>query len=78
MTSQGPVTYTSLLAGERCEHCGLRLTTTRRPTSGLTPHQLRIATQIARAPEENAAPNNTTRRPEMARVENGAIQVFSV
>jgi len=43
----------------------------------MRPHQLRIAGEIARSPEETAAPN-APRRPEVARIESGAIQVFSV
>ena len=45
---------------------------------GMRPQQLRIATQIARSPEENTAAPNSARRPEMARIENGVIQVFTV
>jgi septum site-determining protein MinC len=44
----------------------------------MRPHQLRIASEIARSPEEAAATANAPRRPEVARIENGAIQVFSV
>ncbi len=44
----------------------------------MRPHQLRIASEIARSPEEAAAATNAPRRPEVARIENGAIQVFSV
>ncbi len=39
----------------------------------MRPQQLRIASQIARAPENN---EKDARRPEVARIENGAIQVF--
>jgi len=44
----------------------------------MRPHQLRIAAEIARSPEESKAAANAPRRPEVARIENGAIQVFSV
>ncbi len=44
----------------------------------MRPSQLRIASEIARSPEEAAAAANAPRRPEVARIENGAIQVFSV
>ena len=40
--------------------------------------RLRIAAEIARSPEEAPAAANAPRRPEVARIENGAIQVFSV
>jgi septum site-determining protein MinC len=50
-----------------------------RITAGcMRPHQLRIAGEIARSPEETAAVAGAPRRPEVARIENGAIQVFSV
>lgn len=42
----------------------------------MRPNQLRIAAEIARSPEESGA--NTPRRPEVARIENGAIQVSAV
>ena len=38
--------------------------------------QLRIATKIARSPEEDTARNAPARGPEVARIENGEIQVF--
>jgi septum site-determining protein MinC len=44
----------------------------------MRPNQLRIAAEIARSPEESAVQANASRRPEMARIENGAIQVFPV
>lgn len=44
----------------------------------MRPNQLRIAAEIARSPEESPASANAARRPEVARIENGAIQVFSV
>lgn len=44
----------------------------------MRPHQLRIAAEIARSPEETPASANAPRRPEVARIENGTIQVFSV
>ena len=46
----------------------------------LSPPQLRIAGKIARSPEEEKAPRgnpaSTSRTPEVARIENGEIQVF--
>ena len=42
----------------------------------MRPHQLRIAAEIARSPE--GAVVGAPRRPEVARIENGAIQVFEV
>ena len=39
----------------------------------MRPNQLRIAAEIARSPEES--PGKAPRRPEVARIENGAIQV---
>lgn len=44
----------------------------------MRPYQLRIAGQIARAPEESAAGAQAPRRPEVARIENGSIQVYAV
>jgi septum site-determining protein MinC len=44
----------------------------------MRPHQLRIAGEIARSPEESKAAASAPRRPEVARIESGAIQVFSV
>lgn len=46
----------------------------------LRPHQLRIATKIARAPEDSERPERSGRgehlRPEVARIESGEIGVF--
>ncbi len=39
----------------------------------MRPQQIRIASQMARSPENNA---KDARRPEIARIENGSIQVF--
>ncbi len=44
----------------------------------MRPHQLRIASEIARSPEEAAKSSAAQRRPEVARIEGGAIQVFLV
>jgi len=42
----------------------------------LRPPQLRIAGKIARAPEEEGIRPSPARNPEVARIENGEIQVF--
>lgn len=44
----------------------------------MRPQQLRIAGHIARAPEESGSAAPTTRQPEVARIESGAIQVSLV
>lgn len=44
----------------------------------MRPQQVRIAGKIARAPEDEGQPASGARRPEIARIENGEIQVFPV
>lgn len=41
----------------------------------MRPEQLRIAEQIARAPEDSGGKSSGVRQPEVARIENGVIQV---
>ena len=73
----GDIIITGTLRG--LAHAGSAGDETARIIAGsMRPNQLRIAAEIARSPEESAAPANVSRRPEVARIENGAIQVFSV
>jgi septum formation inhibitor MinC len=44
----------------------------------MRPQQIRIAAKIARAPEDNSRPTPGTRIPEVARIENGEIEVSPV
>ena len=60
-------------------HAGSRGNEASRIFAGyMRPHQLRIAGQIARSPEEDATGSALPRRPEVARIENGTIQVYAV